>query len=80
MIESFATINFKLGDRSLWRKASILSDCCLLIAQEDPTSFTGHALIDEVCPFSLPFLPSLSSFSSLYVLYHDPTPDHPTRD
>eukprot|EP01096_Ripella_sp_DP13-Kostka_P016393 TRINITY_DN7972_c0_g1_i1.p2 TRINITY_DN7972_c0_g1~~TRINITY_DN7972_c0_g1_i1.p2 ORF type:complete len:328 (-),score=78.59 TRINITY_DN7972_c0_g1_i1:45-947(-) len=47
MIESFATINFKLGDRSLWRKASILSDCCLLIAQEDPTSFTGHALIDE---------------------------------
>ena len=48
MIESFATINFKLGDKALWRKASMLSDACLMIVQEDSKTFTGQALLDEV--------------------------------
>eukprot|EP01087_Luapelamoeba_hula_P009338 TRINITY_DN2409_c0_g2_i1.p1 TRINITY_DN2409_c0_g2~~TRINITY_DN2409_c0_g2_i1.p1 ORF type:complete len:338 (+),score=60.56 TRINITY_DN2409_c0_g2_i1:67-1014(+) len=47
MVESYATINHNLGDRSTWRKAEILADACLMIVQEDPHSFTGHALIDE---------------------------------
>jgi len=46
MVESYATINFNLGDKSSWRKASILADCVRLIVCEE-TNFTGHALIDE---------------------------------
>jgi citronellol/citronellal dehydrogenase len=46
MVESFATINHKLGERALWRKASIIADSTLGIVCEDG-SFTGHALIDE---------------------------------
>lgn len=47
MVESYATINFQLGTPELWRKATILSDACLMIAQEDPRTFTGQALVDE---------------------------------
>eukprot|EP00003_Mantamonas_plastica_P024946 TRINITY_DN4775_c0_g1_i2.p1 TRINITY_DN4775_c0_g1~~TRINITY_DN4775_c0_g1_i2.p1 ORF type:complete len:207 (+),score=76.18 TRINITY_DN4775_c0_g1_i2:210-830(+) len=47
MIESFATINFKLGEPKQWRKADIMSDSVLGIIQEDPNEFSGHALIDE---------------------------------
>jgi len=47
LIESYATINFEMGDLKTWRKASILSDSCLSIVQEDPNSFTGNELIDE---------------------------------
>jgi len=47
MVESYATINFQMGGQSLWRKPSILADACLMIVQEDPNTFTGHALIDE---------------------------------
>lgn len=46
MVESYATINHKLGDRAMWRKASIISDCCLALVQEKD-DFTGNALIDE---------------------------------
>lgn len=47
MVESFATINHKLGDKSLWRKASIIADATLgLVTEAD--DYTGHALIDEV--------------------------------
>jgi len=47
MVESYATINFQLGDPSLWRKASIISDCCLSIVSGDPEKLSGKALIDE---------------------------------
>lgn len=66
MVESFATINFKLGDSAMWRKAAILSDACLQIVQEDPNIFTGNALIDEVCstiPSSTSCLLSLLNLS-----------------
>jgi len=46
IIESFASINFKMGDRPLWRKASILSDSVLSIISE-PDTFTGNMLIDD---------------------------------
>ena len=46
VIESLASINFQLGDRSTWRKASILADCVVSIASE-PESFTGNMLIDD---------------------------------
>jgi citronellol/citronellal dehydrogenase len=47
LIESYATINFALGDRSTWRKPEILADAALAIFAKPPATFTGHALIDE---------------------------------
>jgi citronellol/citronellal dehydrogenase len=47
MIESLATINHGLGDRTLWRKPDILADAALRIFAKEPRSFTGHALLDE---------------------------------
>lgn len=47
IVESQASKNFKLGDTSLWRKASILSDCVLKLCLEDE-SYTGHMLVDDV--------------------------------
>ena len=47
MIESLATINWNLGDRTMWRKPEILVDAALGIFAREPRSFTGHALIDE---------------------------------
>ncbi|KAL1525266.1 hypothetical protein AB1Y20_020131 [Prymnesium parvum] len=46
VVESFASINFKLGEPSNWRKATILSDCVVKLACE-PDDFTGHMLIDD---------------------------------
>jgi citronellol/citronellal dehydrogenase len=48
LIESQATINFGIGDRSLWRKADILADATLAICSFEPRTLTGNALIDEV--------------------------------
>jgi citronellol/citronellal dehydrogenase len=47
MIESLATINWGLGDRTLWRKPEILADATLRIFAKEPRTFTGQALIDE---------------------------------
>jgi citronellol/citronellal dehydrogenase len=47
MIESYATINWGLGDRAMWRKPEILADATIRIFEKEPRSFTGHALIDE---------------------------------
>ncbi len=47
LIESFATKNFRMGEKSQWRKASIVSDCVLRIVQETPEQLNGNALIDE---------------------------------
>ncbi len=52
MIESFATINFKLGDEHYWRKADILADATYEILMH-PKETNGKALIDE------PFLRSV---------------------
>ncbi len=46
LIESFATINWKLGDPTLWRKADILADATWEIVQH-PDKSNGEALIDE---------------------------------
>ena len=46
MIESFATINFALGERSSWRKADILADATWEILQH-PELSDGKALLDE---------------------------------
>merc|ERR1712166_671520 len=46
VIESLASINFKMGERSMWRKASIIADATVAIVSED-ASFTGNALIDD---------------------------------
>eukprot|EP01012_Entosiphon_sulcatum_P057614 TRINITY_DN81417_c0_g1_i1.p1 TRINITY_DN81417_c0_g1~~TRINITY_DN81417_c0_g1_i1.p1 ORF type:complete len:308 (+),score=63.28 TRINITY_DN81417_c0_g1_i1:57-926(+) len=47
IVESYASINFKMGDACNWRKATILSDAVLQIVGEDPRQFTGNMLIDE---------------------------------
>lgn len=46
VIESQAAINFKLGDPSLWRKATILADSVLGICKQS-SDFTGNMLIDD---------------------------------
>jgi citronellol/citronellal dehydrogenase len=47
VIESFAAVNFKLGEPATWRKASILADCVVSLALE-PDDVTGRMLIDDV--------------------------------
>ena len=47
LIESQATINFGLGDRSQWRKADIMADATVALVSRDPAATTGQALLDE---------------------------------
>lgn len=47
IIESQASINFGLGDRSLWRKAEIMADAVYEIVRHRPAKHHGQALIDE---------------------------------
>jgi citronellol/citronellal dehydrogenase len=47
LIESQATINFQIGDRSMWRKADILADATAAICSFEPRELTGNALTDE---------------------------------
>jgi citronellol/citronellal dehydrogenase len=47
MIESLATVNWKLGTPAEWRKPEILSDATLALLRKDPGDFTGRQLIDE---------------------------------
>eukprot|EP00927_Polykrikos_kofoidii_P063641 TRINITY_DN584_c0_g1_i1.p1 TRINITY_DN584_c0_g1~~TRINITY_DN584_c0_g1_i1.p1 ORF type:complete len:311 (+),score=44.99 TRINITY_DN584_c0_g1_i1:84-1016(+) len=46
VIESQASINFELGDRSMWRKSTILADAAVALVCED-ANFTGEQLIDD---------------------------------
>ena len=47
MIESLATINWGLGDRSQWRSPDILCDAMTEILGTEPPSLTGQQLLDE---------------------------------
>ena len=47
IIESQASINWNLGDRSMWRKPDVLVDCVLRLVQKPPAEMTGLALLDE---------------------------------
>jgi len=46
IIESQASINFGLGDRSQWRKAEVMADAVFEIVRQ-PGRYQGQALIDE---------------------------------
>lgn len=46
VIESQASINFELGDKSQWRKADILADVVLCLVSA-PDSYTGQQLFDD---------------------------------
>lgn len=46
VIESTAAENFQLGDKSMWRKADILSDAVLGLISA-PDTFTGRQLLDD---------------------------------
>lgn len=47
MIESLATINWGLGDESMWRKPSIMSDAVVELVSGEPMRYSGQALLDE---------------------------------
>ncbi|MCW5933722.1 MAG: SDR family oxidoreductase [Fimbriimonadia bacterium] len=47
LIESYATINFGMGEPSMWRKADILADATYAVISREPPSITGQALMDE---------------------------------
>ena len=47
LIESQATINHGIGDRSQWRTADIIADATLAICGHEPRTLTGNAFLDE---------------------------------
>lgn len=47
VIESLASINFQLGDKELWRKATILSDVVCSIVSKPQGEVTGQMLYDD---------------------------------
>uniref|UniRef100_A0A7S0E9Z7 Hydroxysteroid dehydrogenase-like protein 2 n=1 Tax=Phaeocystis antarctica TaxID=33657 RepID=A0A7S0E9Z7_9EUKA len=47
VIESLASLNFKMGAPSTWRKAAIIADCVVGICEEGD-EFSGNMLIDDV--------------------------------
>jgi citronellol/citronellal dehydrogenase len=47
LIESLATINYGVGDRSMWRSPDILSDALLEIVVSEPRELSGRQLLDE---------------------------------
>ena len=47
IIESLASINWGLGDRSQWRSPEILCDALMEIVRTEPPSLTGQQLLDE---------------------------------
>lgn len=47
LIESLATINHNVGDRSMWRSPDILSDALVEMVTTEPRELTGQQLLDE---------------------------------
>src|SRR5262245_566554 len=47
IIESQASINWKMGDPKMWRKPDVLVDCVVRLGQKEPKEVTGQALLDE---------------------------------
>ncbi len=47
LIESLATINYNVGDRSMWRSPEILCDAAMEILRTTPPSLTGRQILDE---------------------------------
>ncbi len=47
LIESLATINYSVGDRSMWRSPDILCDALVEAVTTEPRQLTGRQLLDE---------------------------------
>jgi citronellol/citronellal dehydrogenase len=47
IIESQASINWNMADRSQWRTPEILCDACMAIFAQEPGSYTGKQVLDE---------------------------------
>lgn len=47
IIESQASINWKMHDRSQWRTPEIMCDATMAIFSQEPSTFTGRMVIDE---------------------------------
>lgn len=53
IIESQASINWKMADRSQWRTPEIMCDAVCAIFSQEPARFSGNMLIDEQALASL---------------------------
>lgn len=53
IIESQASITWKMADRSQWRTPEIMCDAVCAIVSQEPAHFSGHMLIDEQALASL---------------------------
>lgn len=47
IIESQASINWQMQDRSQWRTPEIMCDAVMAIFGQEPAAYSGHQLIDE---------------------------------
>src|SRR5213075_1991211 len=47
IIESEASINWSLGDRTQWRTPDILVECVRRLVAKETANYTGQALLDE---------------------------------
>ncbi len=47
LVQSQATMNYKIGDAKMWRKPEILADAALELVSTPPAELTGQALLDE---------------------------------
>lgn len=72
LIESLATINYNVGDRSMWRSPEILCDSAMEILHTEPPSLTGRQILDE--PFLRERGYSDEQIDSYWV---EGKPDHP---
>jgi citronellol/citronellal dehydrogenase len=72
IIETQASINWKMADRSQWRTPEILCDAALAIFSQAPATFTGRELIDEQV---LSELAGVSNFDHYWCL--GKAPEHP---
>ena len=47
MVESAATINWKMGNKQTWRTPQVMVDAVVGIFSQDPNEFTGNTVLDE---------------------------------
>jgi citronellol/citronellal dehydrogenase len=72
IIESQASINWNMSDRSQWRTPEILCDAACAIFAQEPNTCTGRQLLDEE---ALSQLASIRSFDSYWC--EGKPPSHP---
>jgi citronellol/citronellal dehydrogenase len=72
IIESQASINWQMQDRSQWRTPEILCDATMAIFSQEPASYSGHQSIDEEV---LSGLAGMTNFDAYWC--EGKAPEHP---